>query len=115
PVTVLGVELDRETSRIASGFRRVASTDDRGEPDGDVGPLPRLGEEFRARVVRDGFIAPFPGGFEISVGDETARVHHSFRNAFSIEMADLFEELIVLQRRGSAWAHRPLILVVVYG
>jgi len=43
-----------------------------------------------------------------------ARVHDALGDPLPIEVADLLEELVVLERRGAACSDRPLVLVVMY-
>ncbi len=40
-------------------------------------------------------------------------MHHALRDALAVEVADLLEELVVLERRRSARPDRALVLVVV--
>jgi hypothetical protein len=112
PVAVLGVELHREPARIARHFRRVAAADDGREADRERRFLPGLLEQPGPRILRGRFVADLPRRLELAVADEPARVHDALGNAFAVEMRDLFQEMIVLERRRSAAADSALRLIV---
>ena len=112
PVAVLGVELHREAARIARDLRRVAAADDGREADRERRLLALLLEQLRARVLRRRLVADLAGRLELAVADEAARVHDALGDPLAVEVADLLEEVIVLQRRRAAAADRPLRLVV---
>jgi hypothetical protein len=113
PVAVFGVELDGETAGVACGLGRVASTDDGGEADREVGALAGLVEKLGAGESGDGLVAPLAGGLEVTEGDGAAGVDNALRDALAVEVADLLEELVVLEGRGTAVADRARVLVVV--
>lgn len=115
PVAVLGVELHREPARVPRRLGRVPPPDHRREPHGHIGPLPRLLEELGPRVPADRLVAPLPVRLEVPEGRHPTRVHHPLRDPLPVEVADLLEELVVLQRGGPPGPHRPLIPVVVDG
>ena len=112
PVAVLGIELDGKSARIARDFGRIAAADDGRKANRERRLLPLLLEQLGARVLRRRLVADHARRFELAVADEPARVHDPLRDALAIEVADLFEEVVVLQRGGPAAAHRPLRLVV---
>src|SRR5690606_40221772 len=66
-------------------------------------------------VGRGGLVAYPAGCLELAVADEAARMHHALGNPLAVEVADLFEEVVVLQRGRAAASHRPLRLVVADG
>ncbi len=115
PVAVLGVELHREAARVAGGLGGVPPADDGGEADGEVGALAPLLEQLGPGVAVDGFVAPGAVRLEIAVRRDPAGVHHTLGDALAVEVADLLQELVVLQRGGAAGADRALVLVVVDG
>ncbi len=47
--------------------------------------------------------------------DETARVDDALGNPLAVEVADLLEEVVVLEGRRASVTDRPLVLVVVDG
>src|SRR5690606_11870958 len=112
PVAVLGVELDGKAAGVACDFGGIAAADHRGEADRQRRLLAGLLEQLGAGVFRSRLIADFSGCLELAVADEAARMHHALGDALAVEMADLLEELIILERRRSARAHRALRLVV---
>jgi hypothetical protein len=112
PVAVLGVELDGEAARVARRLGGVASTDHRREAHGDGGPLARLLEEPGTRVLARRLVANLAGRLEVAEGDGAARVHDALGDALAIEVADLLEEVVVLEGRRTARPDRPLVLVV---
>ena len=113
PVAVLGVELDGEAARVAGGLGGVAAAGDGGEADGEVGALALLLEQLGAGVLRDRLVADRAVRLEVAVGDDAAGVDDALGDALAVEVADLLEELVVLQRRRPAGADGALVLVVV--
>src|SRR3954471_28682 len=112
PVAVLGVELHREAARITGDLGGVAAADDGREADGERGLLAGLLEQLGAGVGGCRFVADLPGGLEFAVAHEAAGVHHALGDALAVEVGDLLEELIVLQRSRAAAADGALGLVV---
>jgi hypothetical protein len=112
PVAVLGVELHRKAARIARNFGRIPSADDSGEPDGERCLLARGLKELGTRVLRRGLLADLPGGFELAIAHEAPGVHDALGNALAVEVADLLEEVVVLERGRTATPDGPLRLVV---
>jgi hypothetical protein len=49
------------------------------------------------------------------VGDEAASVDDAFRDPLPVKVADLLQEVVVLERGRTATANGPLVLVVVDG
>jgi hypothetical protein len=113
PVAVLGVELHGEAARVTRGLRGVPATGHGREAQRDVGALALLLEELGAGVPADRLVADRAVGLEVPEGRHAAGVHDALRDALPVEVADLLEELVVLQGRRAACAHRPLVLVVV--
>jgi hypothetical protein len=112
PVPVLGVELHREATRIAGDLGGIAPTDHSREPDRERRLLAGLLEQLRARVPRGRRVADLARHLEFAIADEAAGVDDALGDALSIEMRDLFEEVIVLQRGGSTAPDGALRLVV---
>src|SRR5690606_7673525 len=112
PVAVLGVELHREAARVARHLGGVAAPDHGGEADRQRRLLARLGEDLRPGVLRGGLVADLPRRLELAVAGEAARMDHPFGDALAVEVADLLQELVVLQRRRAAAADGALRLVV---
>src|SRR5690606_6444973 len=69
--------------------------------------------QLGAGVAGDRLVAPLPVRLEVAEGGDAAGVHDAFGDAFPVEVADLLQELVVLQRGGAAGADRALVLVVV--
>ena len=112
PVAVLGVELDREAARVAQRLGGVAAAGDRREAHGDLGPLARLLEQLGARVLaRSARRRPCPSPRR-SRTRRAAGVDDALRDALAVEVADLLEEVVVLERRRAAGADGARVLVV---
>jgi hypothetical protein len=114
PVAVVGAELHGEAARVAGDLRGVAATDHRGVADRDRGALAALGEQLGSGEGARGLVADRPVRRELAVGHEAPGVHHPLRDPLPVEVADLLEELVVLQGRRSPAADRALLLVVVH-
>ena len=112
PISVFGIKLDRKTAGIASDFRGVATADNGREPNCEWRPFARLLEQLGSSIPGGRLVADFAGRLELTVTDETARMDDALGNAFAVEMGDLFEELVVLQRGRAAGTHGALRLVV---
>jgi hypothetical protein len=108
PVAVLGVELHGESAGIPRHLGGVAPANHGGEADGERRLLAFLLKQLRSRVLRRGLVANRAGRLELPVADEAARVHDPLRDALAVEVADLLEEVIVLERRRAAAADRAL-------
>jgi hypothetical protein len=106
PVTVGGVELGGETTRVAQGFRGVVTVDNGGEANehrrGFTG-REHLGLGQVAEVVRDG---------EDAVGAGTAGVYHALGDALAIEALQFLDQLHVLQQHRTIGAGGLRVLVV---
>ena len=74
--------------------------------------LPFSWNSFARVYVRRRLVADLAGRLELAVGDEAARVHDALRDPLAVEVADLLEEVVVLERRRAAAADGPLRLVV---
>jgi hypothetical protein len=112
PVPILRVELEREAARITQRLRRVAAVDDGGEAREERGALAALLEELRARVLAHGLLAHAAVGLEVAVGPGAASMHDTLGDPLTVKVADLLEEVVVLEDRRSAIAHRAVVLVV---
>jgi hypothetical protein len=112
PVAVLGTELHRETARVTRRLGGVPAADDGGEPDGHRGLLALGDEGLRAGVLRGRLVADRAVRLELAVRDEATGVHDALGHALAVEVADLLDELVVLERRRAAAAHGPHLLVV---
>lgn len=112
PIAVDGFELDGEAARIACGFRRFLAADHSGEADEHGRLDPGLCQHLRTRVLGRGLLADFSVRFEIAMSTGAAGMHDAFGNALAIEMRDLFDELIILERRRAALADGAQTLVV---
>nr|GFD24018.1 hypothetical protein [Tanacetum cinerariifolium] len=105
PVAVFGVEFHREAAWVAQGFGRVATVAHRREAY-EYGGLFAFGvEQLRAGVLFDGLAADSTVGLKRAVGTRTAGVHHTLGDALAVEVADFFDELVVLQRGRATVAH----------
>ena len=112
PVAVLGVELHREAARVARDLGGVAAADDGREADGERRLLAGLLEQLGAGVLGRRLVADLAGGLELAVADEAAGVHDPLGDALAVEVGDLLEEVVVLQRGRTAAADGALGLVV---
>lgn len=59
------------------------------------------------------FVAPAAVSLEIAVCQDAPGVHDTLGDALPVEVADLLQELVVLQRGGAPGTDRALVLVVV--
>jgi len=114
PVPVLGIELDGEAAWVTSRLRGVPTSRDRREAQGDIRARALL-EHLGAGELGDGLVAPRARSLEVAVGGHPAGVHHSLGDALTVEVADLLEELVVLQRRRPSRADGALVLAVGTG
>jgi hypothetical protein len=112
PVAVLRVELDGESPRVARDFGRIPAADHGRKADGERGLLAGLLEEPGTRVPRRRLVPDLARRHEITVRHEPAGVDHPLRDPLAIEVADLLEEMIILERGGTAVADGPLRLVI---
>ena len=112
PVAVDRLELDREAARIALGLGRFLRARDGREPHKHRRLYAGLVEHAGAGVFRRRLVADLAIGLEIAVRPGAPRVHHALGYPLAIEMRDLLDELIVLERRRAALADRPGRLVV---
>ena len=112
PVAVLGVELHREAAGVARGLGGVAAAGHRREAHGDLGLLAGLLEELGPRELRDRLVAALAGRLEDAERGRAAGVDDALGDPLAIEVADLLDEVVVLERRRAARADRALVLVV---
>ena len=106
PVSVFGVELRGEASRIAQRLGRVSAVDDRREPNEDRRALSLLLKKLGTRVLADRLVAKCAVGFEEPVGASAAGMDDALGDPLAVEMGDLLEELIILQRRSARGCRR---------
>ena len=67
-----------------------------------------------ARVyLRDRLVADRAVRLEIAVRAGAARMHDALGDALAVEVGDLLQEMVILQRRRAAIADGPVVLVVV--
>ena len=112
PVAVLGIELHREAARIAGDLGGVAAADHGREADGQRRLLAGFLEQLGAGVFGGGLVADLAGRLELAVADEAAGMDDALGDPLAVEMGDLLQELIVLQRGRTAAADGALGLVV---
>ena len=74
--------------------------------------LAGLLEQLGAGVFGGRLVADLAGGLELAVADEAAGMDDALGDALAVEMGDLFQELVVLQRGRTAAADGALRLVV---
>src|SRR5688500_4109900 len=115
PVPVLGLELHREATWVARSLRGVAAADDGREADHDRRLLARLRQNLGPRVLRRRLVADTAVGLELAVRHETAGMDDALRDALTVEVADLLDEVVVLQGRWAPVADGTLVLVVIDG
>jgi len=99
PVAVLGVELHRKATRVTRHLRGVAAAGDGGEPDGEIGALALDLEQLGAGEAGDVLVAHAAVRLEVAEGRRAAGMHDPLRYPLAVEVADLLQELVVLQRR----------------
>ena len=107
PVAFVGVELDREAAHVARGIGRAALAGNGGEADEHRRALAGLGEDRRARQLRQRLVA-----FEIAVRARSARMHDALGNALVIEVRDLLAQDEIFEQRRTAQTRLERILVV---
>ena len=112
PVAVLGVEFYRKAARIARHLRGIAAADHGREADGQGRLLAGLLEQLGPGVCGGRLVADLAGDLELAIADEAAGMDHALRDALTVEMGDLFQELVIFQRGRTATAHCALRLVV---
>ena len=113
PVALFRVKLHSKPARVAQRLWAVSTMHHGRKPRKDRRLLARVLEKFRPRVLCYRLVADFARRLKIAMRRHTARMHHTLRNPLPVEMRDLFQKMVVLQRRWSAIAHRPQILVVI--
>ena len=75
--------------------------------------LPASWKSFARVYFAMGSSPTVPVGLEVAERDGAARVDDPLRDALAVEVADLLEEVVVLERRRAARTDRALVLVVV--
>ncbi len=106
-VALLGVELQRETARIAHGVGGAEVAGDGGEAQEGLGLLADPGEELRPGPLRD-----VTGQRERAVRAGAAGVHDALRDAFTVEVGELLQQRLVLDENRTAGARGLTVLVV---
>src|SRR5690349_16490171 len=106
-IALIGIELDRKTSRIAHGVGGSAFAKDDREAHENRRALARLGEQRRSGIFLQRFVA-----FEISMRSRTARMDHALRYALMVEVGDLFAKNKVLEQRRAAKSRFERVLIV---
>ncbi len=112
PIAVHRLELDREAARIALGLGRFLGARNGREPHEHRCLHAGLVEDPGAGVFGRRLVADLAIGLEIAVRPGAPGMHHALGDPLAVEMCDLFDELIVLERRRAAFADRPGRLVV---
>ena len=112
PIAVLGVEFGGEAAGITQRFRAMAPVDDRRKADEDRRALALLLEQFGPGVLGDRLPADRPKRLEVSVRSGPSCMDDPLRDALPVEMGDLFDEVVVLQRGRTPFADRADTLVI---
>ncbi len=94
-VALAGIELQRETARVAPGVRTAALTSHRREADQRLGLGARL-EDRGPRVVADVL-----GDLEMTEGATALGVRLSLRDALAIEVRHLLDQVMIVQNDGA--------------
>ena len=106
-VALAGVELHGEAADVAYGVGRAEGALHGGEAHEDRGLHGRVAEEGGLGELRAGLVH-----LEVAVRARAARVHHAFRDAFAVEVAQLVDEMEVLQKERAGRAGAQGVLVV---
>ncbi len=93
-VAVLGVELDRETTRVADRVSAAKLPGHGGEPDEHVGALAHLGEERGPGVPGD-----LRGHLEIAVRAAPFGVNNALGHPLPVELRHLLEQIVILKQQ----------------
>ncbi len=115
PVALDGFQFHRKAARVAGRFRRFLAANHCREAHEGWRLDADFGEYLGARVLGGGFVADLAIGLEIAVGAGAARMDHAFGDAFAVEVGDLFDELVVLERSRAALTDGAQRLVVAHG
>ena len=107
PVALVGVELDREAAHVARRVGRTAFTRHRREPHEHRGALAGLGEQRRARDLRERLIT-----FEVAMSARAAGVDDALGNPLVVEVGDLLAQDEIFEQRRPAQSRFQGILVV---
>ena len=107
-VAVLGVELHREPPGIPFRVRRTLLPSHGGEAYEHVGPLAHLVKELGL-----GVLGHVRGDLEVPVGSGPFGVDHPLRYPLAIEVGQLFDEVHVLNERGTVPTRSHGVLVVI--
>ena len=109
PITLLGVDLDREAPYIARQIGRTLVPCHRRETHEERCLLTGTLKQISFRNIRLRFVI-----FEEPVRSKTPRVNDSLRDAFMIEMKNLLPEMEILQRSRSAGTDFQGVLIISY-
>src|ERR1035437_2920218 len=108
----LTANLECHPARVAGHLGGLPPARHRREADADRGALALLLEQLCPRVLRRRLVTDATVGLEEPVRHGAARVDDALGNALAVEVADLLEELVVLQRGRAARPDGALALVV---
>jgi len=98
-VSVFGVELDGKTPGIASRIGRSSCTYYGGETDEDRRLFLRVLKEFRVGVLCHALVY-----LEVAVRTGTFSVNYTLRDALTVEVCELLDEMYILQQNGPTFA-----------
>ena len=106
PVAVCGVELGRETARVAQGFWRVGAVDNGRET-----------HKYRSgfalgKYLGLGQVAQVIGHGKRTVSAGAASMHNTLRNAFAVKALQLLQQLHVLQQHRAIGPGGLRVLVI---
>ncbi|MNL46838.1 hypothetical protein D3C87_1695860 [compost metagenome] len=107
PVAFVGVELDGEAAHVTFGIGRAAFAGHGGKAQEQRGLLTNLRKDAGAGVARD-----VVSDGEGTVGAGPLGVDDPFRNAFAVEVGQLFNQPEVLQQRRATGAGGQRVVVV---
>ena len=106
------LELDREAARVARRLGAFLGAGHGREAHEHRRLHAGLVEHAGARVFGGRLVADLAIGLELAMRAGAAGMHDALRDALAVEMGDLLDELVVLERRGTALADRAGRLVV---
>ena len=110
-----GIKLHREAARVARRLGLSLAPDHGREADEHRGAHAGLVQHPGAGVFGGRLVADLAVSLEPAVGARAAGVDDPLRNALAVEVGDLLDELVVLERRRPALADGAHALVVAHG
>ncbi len=110
PVTLLGVELDREPTYVARGVDRTGAARHGREAHEYLGLLTDLGQNIGARELGQRLRQ-----LEITVRPRAAGMNDPLRDALVVEVLDLLTKNEVFQKRRAATTALQRVLIVTHG